>query len=82
MRMNGYIADRTYELWADGIINQLQQPMFVKIWEQTREETKKHETFPYVHLSRLLDAGGARYDPLTIATWRRWLRGLAGLSGV
>ncbi len=30
MRKNGYIADGTYDLWADGITGQFQQPMFGK----------------------------------------------------
>src|SRR5262249_52560811 len=81
MRMNGYIADRTYELWAEGIFNQLRQPMFAKIWDQVKEEHVKQGTFPFVHLSHLVEQD-AKYDPLGIAVWRRWLRGLAGLSGV
>ncbi len=82
MRANGYIADRTYELWADGIINQLNQPVFAKIWKQVGEEHEKREMFPFANLSNLLSASESDYDPLTIGTWRRWLRGLAGLSGV
>lgn len=82
MRKNGYIADRTYELWADGIINQLKQPMFAKVWKQVKEENEKREMFPFVNLNSLLSAIDSGFDPLTIATWRRWMRGLAGLSGV
>lgn len=85
MRENGYIADRTYELWADGIRNQLGQPMFEEIWNQIEEEVKQHRTFPYVHLRQLLkDKGTRNYDllELKIPRWRRRLRGLAGLGGV
>jgi hypothetical protein len=33
MRKNGYISDSTYEEWADGMRDQLAQPMFKKVWE-------------------------------------------------
>ena len=85
MRENGYIADNTYKLWADGIQSQFQQPMFEKIWKQVGEEVEQHRTFPYIHLHRLLNEEGiSDYDPLElkIPRWRRRLRGLAGLSGV
>ena len=85
MRENGYIADNTYKLWTDGIQNQLKQPMFEKIWKQVTEEAAQHHTFPYIHLTRLLEDEGVRgYDPLELKVprWRRRLRGLAGLSGV
>lgn len=59
MRMNGYIADHTYKLWADGIINQLKQPIFAKIWEQVKEEGEQHQSFPFTHISGLLDATDA-----------------------
>lgn len=85
MRENGYIADTTYKLWADGIQSQFEQPMFKEIWKNVLEEAEEHRTFPYIHLRRLLSEGGAAgYDPLDlkIPRWRRRLRGLAGLSGV
>lgn len=85
MRENGYIADSTYELWADGIRNQFKQPMFEKIWKQVAHEVAQHHTFPYIHLTQLLNDGDVKdYDPLElkISRWRRRLRGLAGLSGV
>jgi len=74
MRANGYIADRTYELWAEGIVSQLKQPIFAKVWEQVSEERKEHEVFPFANLNRLLDTGD---DPLAIGICRRWLRGNA-----
>ncbi len=40
MRKNGYIADGTYDLWADGIKGQFQQPMFREIWEQVKKEAE------------------------------------------
>lgn len=51
--------------------------MFDKVWNQVRKEP----TVPYGHRKRLLE-GGKDYDPCKLAVWRRWLRGLAGLSGV
>jgi hypothetical protein len=83
MRRNGYISDSTYRVWADGMRDQLKQPMFEKIWAQVEEEAKEHRTFPYAHLRELLgaptsDAG----DPLMMSLLRRRLRGLAGLRGV
>jgi len=50
MRDNGYIADSTYKLWADGIRNQLKQPMFEKIWEQVAEESRTASHIP-IHSS-------------------------------
>jgi hypothetical protein len=47
MRRNGYISDSTYAVWADGMRNQLEQPMFKNIWAQVKEETKEHHAFPY-----------------------------------
>ena len=74
MRQNGYIADSTYKLWADGIQSQFEQPMFEEIWNKVVEEAEQHRTFPYIHLRRLLDKEGVRgYDPLDlkIPRWRR-----------
>jgi hypothetical protein len=85
MRENGYIADNTYKLWAEGIGSQLKQQMFEKVWNQLMEDAADHHTFPYIHLNRLLNSEGFKdYDPLELRVprWRRRLRGLAGLSGV
>jgi hypothetical protein len=85
MRENGYIADSTYRLWADGIQSQFEQPIFKEIWKNVVEEAEEHRTFPYIHLRRLLSEESATgYDPLDlkIPRWRRRIRGLAGLSGV
>lgn len=83
MRQNGYISDSTYEVWADGMRDQLSQPMFKKIWTQVDEEAKEHRTFPYEHLRRLLNEPTSDDgDPLTMSPLRRKLRGLAGLGGV
>jgi hypothetical protein len=83
MRRSGYISDSTYRVWADGIRDQLNQPIFKQIWAQVEEEAKEHQTFPYEHLRQLLkeptsDAG----DPLTMSPLRRKIRGLSGLSGI
>jgi hypothetical protein len=83
MRRNGYISDSTYGVWADGMRDQLSQPMFEKIWAQVEEEAKEHRTFPYEHLRQLLSEPTADTgDPLTMSPLRRRIRGLAGLSGV
>lgn len=83
MRKNGYISDNTYDLWADGIRCQFEQAMFRDVWEEVKEETRKNCTFPYEHLSVLLDAKTVRAgDPLKMVHWRRWVRGLAGLRWV
>lgn len=83
MRKNGYIGDTTYDLWADGIKGQFQQPMFRKIWEQVKKEVRSNHTFPYEHLSQLLDEKNtSAYDPLKMVGWRRWTRGLAGVRRV
>ena len=77
MRERGYIADSTFHIWAGGICEQLNQPMFRKTWNEVSSEP----TFPYEHLTRLLDEG-SEYDPCAMPKWRRRLRGLAGISGV
>jgi hypothetical protein len=64
MRENGYIADSTYKLWADGIQSQFEQPIFKEIWKNVLEEAEEHRTFPYIHLRRLLsEEGTTGYDP-------------------
>jgi hypothetical protein len=77
MRANGYIGDSTYRVWADSICEQLRQPMFAQIWNQVCKES----TFPYSHMKCLLKEREA-YDPCQMASWRRRLRGLAGIRGV
>jgi hypothetical protein len=83
MRRNGYISDSTYRVWADGMRDQLSQPMFKKIWAQVKEEAKEHQTFPYEHLRQLLNESTSNTgDPLAMSSLRRKIRGLSGLSGV
>jgi len=83
MRRNGYISDSTYAVWADGMRDQLKQPMFKKVWAQVEEETKEHRTFPYENLRKLLSEPTSKAgDPLTMSPLRRKIRGLAGLSGI
>jgi len=83
MRGNGYISDRTYDLWADGIRTQFQEQPFKEIWKQVQEEAESNHSFPYVNL-RLLFASEStqRYDPLAMSSWRKWVRGLTGLRWV
>ena len=82
MRRNGYISDSTYRVWADGMRDQLGQPMFKEIWAQVKEEAKDHQTFPYEHLRQLLNESTTNAgDPLTMSSLRRKIRGLSGLSG-
>jgi hypothetical protein len=83
MRRVGYISDNTYRVWVSGMRDQLNQPMFKKIWTQVEEEAEEHQIFPYEHLRQLLneptsDTG----DPLTMSPLRRKIRGLSGLGGV
>jgi hypothetical protein len=83
MRQHGYISDDTYKVWADGMRDQLLQPIFANTWKQVHEEAKAHRTFPYEHLRHLLNsADSSTGDPLTMSPLRRRVRGLAGLRGV
>jgi hypothetical protein len=83
LRRSGYISDGTYKVWAQAIHDQLSQPMFKKIWAQVEEEAKEDRTFPYEYLRRFLNGKGPEaVDPLAMSLPRRWLRGLAGPSGV
>ena len=83
MRKNGYISDDTYQLWADGIKGQLQQPMFRKAWQEVKDEAASNHNFPYKHLRQLLNEENADiYDPLVMRSWRRWVRGLAHVRWV
>ena len=83
MRKNGYIADSTYVLWADGIRSQLGQPMFAKIWKQIETEVRKHDPLPYIHLRRLLGPESVKdCDPLKASWWRHRLRGLSGSNSI
>lgn len=75
MRGRGYIADTTYQIWADAAVTQLQQPIFQAVWEQVLKES----TFPYKHLDALCSEPESD-DPLTAGFVRRWLRGLAGIG--
>jgi hypothetical protein len=75
MRGRGYIADTTYQIWAEAAVAQLQQPMFRAVWEQVLKES----TFPYEHLHSLCSQPES-YDPLALGFVRRWLRGLAGIG--
>lgn len=75
MRGRGYIADTTYQIWADAAVTQLRQPIFQAVWEQVLKES----TFPYKHLDALCSEPES-YDPLTAGFVRRWLRGLAGIG--
>jgi hypothetical protein len=77
MRKQGYIADATYQIWAEWMRAQLGQPMFSAVWEKVTSES----SFPYKYLKALYDSDG-RYDPLKAGRVLRWLRGLSGPSGV
>jgi len=77
IRESGYISDSTYRVWADGMSEQIKQPMFEAVWKQVCNE----QTFPYNYLKLMFD-GGQDYDPCKMPLWRRRLRGLAGLKGV
>ncbi len=86
MRRYGYIADRTYELWAEGIRSQLRQRPFEGIWKQVQKEISADSASRYEYLSVLMgsNAAGAgnQGDPLKMRKFQRTLRGLRGLNGV
>jgi hypothetical protein len=93
MRKNGYISDETYYEWADGMLDQLQQPMFKEVWDRIQDEAKQHKrgVFPYENL-RNLDATTEkgmwdiaalkRGDPLKQPATVRTIRGLKGITGI
>jgi hypothetical protein len=79
MRKIGYISDSTYDEWADGMLSQFKQPMFGKVWKKVRGEwdAKERGSFPYEHLSDLLDADSIRRgDPNKMLPAMRMIRGL------
>jgi hypothetical protein len=82
LRKDGYIADSTYALWADGMLSQLEQPMFKYVWQHVQKEPAESGTFPYMYLRNLYSLGIKDADPLQISALRRWLRGLRGPTGV
>jgi hypothetical protein len=83
MRRHGYIADSAYRVWADGMREQLKQPMFEMIWAQVEKEAAEHRTFPYEYLRNLLSQPTSSAGDPQSASWiRRRMRGLAGISGV
>jgi hypothetical protein len=86
MRRYGYIADSTYELWADGIRSQLRQPPFEPVWKQVQQETDTNSASQYEYLHVLMRSdkvkAGDQNDPLKMSGFQRTLRGLRGLKGV
>jgi hypothetical protein len=90
MRGNGYIADSTYEEWADGMITQFAQPMFKRVWESVEKEwdSKEPGAFPYKNLRKLLSAqdrtSGGNGDLLAVKMGKpsRMVRGLTGIGAV
>jgi len=84
MRANGYISDNTYNTWADGMIEQLDQPMFAKVWSRVNHEARSGTNFPFANLSNLLKqkGPGSRYDPLSMPFLIKIVRGLKGIDSV
>lgn len=94
MRKNGYISDETYYEWADGMLDQLKQPMFKEVWDRIQDEANQHKrgVFAYENLRNLLDATTEkgtwdiealrRADPLKQLATVRTIRGLKGITGV
>jgi hypothetical protein len=87
MRHYGYIADRTYELWAEGMRSQLRQRSFESVWKQVQQEIKAGSASRYEYLCRIMEANnkviaGDKNDPLQMGSTQRILRGLRGLKGV
>lgn len=88
---NGYISDSTYLEWADGIIQQLNQPMFAETWSKVSAELPagEPEQVPYTNLRRLFQERDPRMaDPAThyhrikLSGPARAIRGLKGIAGV
>ena len=86
MRHYGYVADRTYELWAEGIRSQLGQPPFETVWKQAQKEISPNSPSRYEYLCTLMKSdlveAGNKSDPLRMGKFQRMLRGLRGLNGV
>ena len=93
MRKNGYISDATYYEWADGMLEQFNQPMFREVWDRIQSEIAQHArgAFPYENLSTLLGSTSEgmwdreslkRLDPLHRTAMARTIRGLKGISGI
>jgi hypothetical protein len=86
MRRYGYIADSTYELWAEGIRSQLRQQPFEPVWKQVQQETDTNSASQYEYLHVLMRSdkvkAGDQNDPLKMSGFQRTLRGLRGLKGV
>lgn len=86
MRRYGYIADSTYEMWAEGIRAQLTQSCFKNIWERVESEIGPESASQYTYLRTLISAdrikAGDESDPLKMSRWERTFRGLKGIKGV
>jgi hypothetical protein len=86
MRHYGYIADSTYELWAEGARSQLRQRPFEIVWTEIKRETgpKSASKYEYLRVLMRLDTvqAGDQNDPLKMKGFQRTLRGLRGLRGV
>jgi hypothetical protein len=86
MRQYGYIADSTYELWAEGMRFQLEESLFSNVWKQVQKENEAKSITQYVYLRKLMLAeevkAGNQSDPLEMGQSQRTLRGLRGLRGV
>jgi hypothetical protein len=94
MRKNGYISDETYYEWADGMLEQFEQPMFKEVWDRIQDEANRHKrgVFAYENLRNLFNAKTekgtwniealGRADPLKQLATVRTIRGLKGITGV
>ena len=82
LRKDGYIADSTYKLWADGMLSQLKQPMFKDVWQHVQKEAAESGAFSYRYLRQLESVGIKDGDPLQVRAAQRRLRGLMGPTGV
>jgi hypothetical protein len=86
MRHHGYLADGTYELWAEGMLSQLKEPPFDGVWKQVQKESGASGIPRYVYPCELIVAdkvkAGNGSDPLKTSQSQRAIRGLRGLRGV
>lgn len=76
MRGHGYITDDTYRIWASGIRVQLEQPLFAEVWKKVGNEADDEHGYPFANLHELM--AKPAYDPLSMPTSARFVRGLKG----
>lgn len=82
LRAAGWISDSAYKMWAPGIRIQLRQPLFHDVWADAQAATADSADAQFMHLRTFMSNEAGTYDPCELGRWRRYLRGLAGATGV